>query len=427
MGMQGSYLAYEAIAGLAALLTLPAAPYLLWRGYGEGLGERLGRLPDAARRLPAPPLWIHAASVGETLAAGPLVARVRERCPDLPIVLSATTLTGRRVAATALKPDAVTLLPVDAWRIVDRALHRVRPRAVVIVETELWPGLLRAAAHVADAVVLVSGCVSARSFARYQRIAPLMRAALANVTAFGMQTAADAERIVTLGGPAERVHVTGSLKASRVPPVAADPPPVEGLSGRPLLVAASTQPGEEEFVLDACRGLWDTHPALLLLLAPRRPERFEDVATLLRERGLRVERRSQVSAYLLPDRQVLLLDSVGELMRFLPLASAVFVGGTVAPVGGHNVLEPAAYAKPVSFGPHTEDVAAAADELVAWEGGVRVRTPDDLRAHWAAVLAEPAPARAMGERARGVAEASAVALDRTWELLAPYLESRATA
>jgi 3-deoxy-D-manno-octulosonic-acid transferase len=268
-------------------------------------------------------------------------------------------------------------------------------------------------------VVVVSGRLSERALGRYRLAAPLFRSALKNVAAFGMQTEADARRAVALGAPPERMRVTGSLKASRRPEGAG--PPVGGLDARRLLVAASTQPGEEELVLDACRDLWAEHGDLLLLLAPRRPERFSAAERLVAERGIRYERRSSMGAEVSSGAQVLLLDSVGELPRFLPAAWAVFVGGTVAPLGGHNLLEPATFARPVAFGPHTENVAAAAAALIAAGGGEVVRNAGDLERFWRRILADRRAADEMGLRARRVAEEGAGAIERTWELLAPYL------
>jgi len=421
---RAAYAAYDAAGVLATLFGLPLAPLLLGRGFTDGFAERLGRLPAAALALSRRPLWIHAASVGETLAAEPLVAELRRRRGDLPIVFSTTTATGRAVAEREIKPSAALLLPLDAWRIIDRAFARVRPRALIVVETEIWPGLLRAAERVGAPVAVVSGRLSARAARRYGWIAPLFRAALGKVAVFGMQTPEDARRAVSLGAPPDRVHVTGTLKAGRQPS-GEQSPPIDGLSDRPVLIAASTQPGEEEVALAACASLWAERADLLLVVAPRRPERFAAVGRLVQERGLRYQRRSAMQEPLAKTTQVLVLDTLGELGRLLPAARAVFVGGTIAPLGGHNVLEPAACGKPVAFGPHTENVASAAAALLDQGGAVLVRSADELAALWRRCLAEPRWAESMGERARRVARGSADVVARTWELIAPLLEDRA--
>lgn len=416
-----AYIGYDAAAAAAALAALPALPWLLRRGYSAGAGERLGRLPEAAWHLPERPVWVHCASVGETRSAAALVARLRERRPAWPLVVSTTTVTGRAVARSELAPEVATLLPVDALRIVDRVFRRLRPRALVLLETELWPGLLRAAARAGAPVALASGRISPRAFGRYRWAGPLFRAALGNIDLFAMQTAADAERIVALGAPPERVHVAGSLKAS--PPPALLPPPVGGLEGRRVLVAASTQPGEEEFVLAAFASVRQAHPDALLVLAPRRPERFDAVFDLAVASKMDCMRRSALRAEgagVPVEVAVLVLDSLGELVRFFPAAWAVFVGGTVAPLGGHNVLEPATYARPVAFGPHTENVAGAAAALLAAGGAALVRTPEELAAYWRGLIGARGAAAAVGARARDVATC-ADSLERTWTLLTPLL------
>lgn len=415
-----AYWGYDAVAGLAALLALPAWPWLRRRGLGEGIGERLGRVPEAAAALAAPPIWLHCASVGEALSATPLVTRLRERCPQRPLVVSTTTVTGRAVARDELHADVATLLPVDALHIVDRVFRRLRPRALLVVETEIWPGLFRAAARVGAPIAMISGRVSARTVAHGRWAGPLLPAALSQVAVFGMQTADDAERIVALGAPPARVYVTGSLKAARVPPVA-EAPPLAGLETRRVLIAASTQPGEEEFVLQAFAPLRKVYRDAALVLAPRRPERFDEVAGLLDAARLRWVRRTTAGAAVPADVEVVLLDTVGELARFFGVAWVVFVGGTVAPLGGHNVLEPAAHGRAVAFGPHTDNVAAAAEALCAADAGEMVRTPGALVEYCDGLLARRETATAAGDRARAVALARAESLERTWELVAPLL------
>ena len=415
-----AYWGYDAVGGLAALLAVPAWPWLRQRGLGEGIEERLGRVPASSAALAVPPIWLHCASVGEALSATPLVARLRERCPQRPLVISTTTVTGRAVARDQLHADVATLLPIDALHIVDRVFRRVRPRALLVVETEIWPGLFRAATRVGAPIAVVSGRVSARTVERGRWAGPLMPAALAQVAVFGMQTVGDAERIVALGAPAARVHVTGSLKAARVPPTA-EAPPLAGLAARRVLVAASTQPGEEEFVLQAFAPLRRVYRDALLLLAPRRPERFDDVAGLLDAARLRWVRRTAAGDAVAPDVDVVLLDTVGELARFFSAAWVVFVGGTVAPLGGHNVLEPAAHGRAVAFGPHTDNVAAAAEALCAAGAAEVVRTPGALVEYCDGLLARREAAEAAGERARAVALSRAESLERTWELVAPLL------
>ena len=414
-----SYMLYDLVGSLLGLLLLPVVPALLLTRHRRGLTERFGRLPPAAAALRRP-VWIHAASVGEVLAAEPLVRELRRHDPGLSILISTTTVTGRETARTQLSVDAVTLAPLDVRWIVDRVMRRIAPRCLVLVETELWPGLIRAASSQGVPTVLVSGCISARSTARYARVGWLTRAVLPQIRAFAMQTSADVERIVSLGAPAERVHVVGNLKFARgfIAPEGTTPPAGTALvAGRRLLIAASTHAGEELLVLDACGALWADHPDVLLLLAPRRPERFDDVAALVERRGLVCARRSRTPGPLAPATQVLLLDTLGELPGFLPAAVAVFVGGTTVPVEGHNVLEPAVYGKPVAFGPRVANVRDAAEALLAAGAATEVHDAATLRTEWERLLTDAEAASCMGARGQAVVEMRAAVAAHTADLV----------
>lgn len=413
-----AHAAYDLVGALTAVACLPLLPLWLPSGGATGLRQRLGDLraaPDLAR-----PVWIHAASVGETLAAAPLVAELRRRAPEIGVVMSATTVTGRAVAHREATPDFAMLLPLDVLGIVDRAVRRVRPRCLVLVETEIWPGLLRAVHGIGSPTVVVSGRMSARSLERYRWFGPLFRGAIGRIAAFGMQTSEDAHRLLQLGADPSRVRVTGSLKAARTGTPGSHPI-LSGLRSRPLLIAASTQPGEEEFVLDSLTTLWSHHPDLLVLLAPRRPERFTAVEQLVAARGVRYELRSRIDGSVAPTTQIVLLDSVGELDHCFAAARAVFVGGSVAPLGGHNVLEPASHGKPVAFGPHTENVADAVARLTRLGCGRLVRQPRQLAAFWEEMLSDGADLERIAAAARLAACAEGPVLERTWELLAPYI------
>jgi 3-deoxy-D-manno-octulosonic-acid transferase len=309
------------------------------------------------------------------------------------------------------------LLPVDLRWVVGRVMRRLQPRCLVIVETEIWPALIRAAARQHVACVIVSGRVSERAAARYAWIRWLTRAVLDHLDACAMQTDADAARIIAMGAPPARVHVLGSLKFARQAPAvetAAAPDDIgAAVDDRPLLVAASTHPGEEQLALDACAALWDEQPRLLLLLAPRRPDRFDDVARLLADRGLRHERRTALHGRVAATTQVLLLDTLGELPNVLRNATAVFVGGTIAPMGGHNVLEPAAYGKPVAFGPHTANVRDSVATLLACGAAAVVHDAAELAAEWRRLLTQPELAQDKGMRGRAVLAAHAAVAERT--------------
>jgi len=401
-----SYALYDALGLTLTLAAVPLLPLVKLTKWGAHLGERFGRLPAPVDEHLAP-LWIHAASVGEVLAAEPLIRELKEQRPGLPVFLTTTSVPGREAGAHRSGADAVFLAPLDVGWLTDRIVQRIRPRALVLIETELWPALIRSAARSGVPVIMVSGRVSSRSAARYARVGKLVAAMLQQVDLFLMQSAVDAERICALGAPAEKVRVIGNLKFARQAStvVVQDPGDawVKWLAEAPLLVAASTHSGEEELALQALARVWQRHPSARLLLAPRRPERFNAVAGLLRHHGIRAVRRSQARGQRAEFAQVILLDTVGELPNFLPIATAVFVGGTFdAKVGGHNVLEPAVFGKPVAFGPHTDHVAEAAKHLLAARAAEQVHSAEDLAAHWERLLRHPELAREMGLRGREV-------------------------
>jgi 3-deoxy-D-manno-octulosonic-acid transferase len=311
------------------------------------------------------------------------------------------------------------LLPLDVGAIVGRVMRTVRPSVLVLVETEIWPALIRGAAQCGVPCVMVSGRISVRAATRYAWVRCLLRAVLPQLRALAMQTNADADRIIALGAPAERVQVVGNLKFARPGPGGDAPAEaaVQLVKDRLLLVAASTHPGEETMVLQACTPLWHAYPELLLLLAPRRPERFEEVSGLLAQADIAAERRSRLRGPVAAATRVLLLDTLGELPDFLALARAVFVGGTMLSVGGHNVLEPALFGKPVAFGPFTENVTAAAEALLQEGAASRVYNAEELGTVWSRMLQQPAVAENMGRRARELVMANVTVAQRTFEIV----------
>src|SRR5882724_9502602 len=301
---------------------------------------------------------------------------------------------------------AVAYLPFELGFAVRRFFARFAPRALVLVEGDLWPLVLREARRRRLPVVVVNGRVSDRSFRRMRRVKPLLGPLLSGVDRFGVQTAEDREKLLQLGVPAERIAVTGNLKYESPEPERR-PALEEGITrlaaGRPVLLAGSTMAGEEEQVLDAFAHLGGGARALLLL-APRHPERWDEVDRLLTARGLARVRRSHLEDGGEP--AVLLLDSLGELAGLYALAAAAFVGGTLVPTGGHNPLEPARFGVPTAVGPamhNFRDMAERFDQAGAWR---RVRDAAGLAAAWSGWLADPAAAREVGERARQLVEAN---------------------
>lgn len=382
-------------AAVAAALGAPVAlgGLALRPGWRPGLGERLGGGPCTPGGL-----WLHAASVGEVAAAAGLVARLH--AAGTPLTLSTTSLTGRALSARLHPGLPCRLAPLDHPWCVDAALRRARPCGLVLVETELWPTWIAACARAGAPVLVVSGRISDRSFPRYRRLGPWLRRTLRRLSAIGARTQGDAERFVALGADADRVAVTGDLKLDAPAPPAPAPELADLLGKAPVVVAGSTHPGEEVALLAALADLEAGGGAAALVLAPRYPERAAEVVALARRGGRRARLRSAAGGDPLAEGEVLVLDTLGELPSLYALARVAFVGGTLVPVGGHNLLEPAVAGTPVVYGPHLANVAHAAELLEASGAGERAEPGAPLARALAAALADPAAARTRGEAGR---------------------------
>jgi 3-deoxy-D-manno-octulosonic-acid transferase len=430
------YFLYSFLLTLGVVALLPRFIWDAFRHgkYVAGLRERLGGPPaveTAGRRV----VWLHCVSVGETQAARPLARALLERFPSHALVISTTTATGQRVAREVFREDAaaVVYFPFDwAWA-VRRSLSAVRPAAVLIMETELWPNFLRECRRRRIPAAVVNGRLSEKSFRRYQLVRRFVRRVVGDLTLALMQTEADAERLRALGLAPERVFVSGNVKFDGGETDHNGRQLTEELrarfsfdAGRPLVVAASTHAPEERVVLDAFKRLraMPGHGDTRLLVAPRHPERFGEVAALLDSSGLRWSRRSDAPAPTDADCDVLLLDTIGELRAVYPLAEVVFVGGSIAPTGGHNILEPAAAGVCTVTGAHTFNFKAVVEAFL--EAGALLQLPA-LSEHEAPaalanvlreLLADGERRRGLGLRARAVLEQNRGATSRTVELLA---------
>ncbi len=398
------------VTGGTLLLPAALAGLALRRDWRIGVPERFGRIPRTPPGRTA--IWIHGASVGELTALAPVVRALREDFPEERLVLSSMTVGGRTAAATRV-PDADdrVLFPLDLPAVVGRALDRVRPRLVLFSETELWPNFLTALAARRIPALMVSGRLSENAFARYRRWRWLFAPTLASVRWFCVQSLESARRLVVLGAPAARIVVTGSLKTAGPLATAASHTTLAslGVAGAPVLIAASTHASEDEVLLDAFARIRATTPDARLVLAPRKPDRADEVAGLVAARGFTHVRRSALAAGPAArwpaDAAVLLLDTLGELAGLYAGARLAFVGGTLAPVGGHNVLEPAAVGTAVVVGPHVANVAADVARLVEAGAAIRATAGPDLIARTAALFADPAAAAAAGARAATVTDA----------------------
>jgi 3-deoxy-D-manno-octulosonic-acid transferase len=453
------YLIYSLLMGFAALVL---TPYWLVQGlrhgkYFSNLGQRLGLSFPTLSKLPESrpgAIWIHAVSVGEALSGVTLARRLKQTYPDRPLVVSTTTLTGQALARERMPfADAIFYFPLDWAFCVRRALHAVRPSIVIILETEIWPNFLRESARAGVPVVFVSGRISDRSYARYQRflgifgffLRPFLRSSLANAAAFLMQSEKDAERIRALGAKAERVQISGNLKYDLELP---GPTPISQWlateakrAGRsPVIVAGSVVATEEPLALIAFGTLQGEHRKSLLVLAPRKPECFEAAARSIDESHRKFIRRSQLPVpgpsqngvsvgefSIADDVSVILLDSIGELASLYRVADGAFVGGSLVESGGHNILEPAAFGKVPVFGPSMENFAEIAGRFVAAGAAVQVESPEDAGVAWIEFLRDPERAARMGETARNLVESSRGATDRAIAEIARHLEAAARA
>ena len=399
---------YAAYSVLIVAFFLVVSPYLLYqairyRKYIVSLPQRMGYLPVSFNFDGDESIWIHAVSVGEVLTARALLPQLRERYPRLRLFVSTTTMAGQQVARSNLPyVDEVFYFPFDLGFIVNRTLRLVRPRLFVMMETEIWPNLLRACHRDGVKTALVNGRISTRSYPRYRFARFFFRRVLADVDRFCMQSEESARRIIEMGAARDRVVVTGSLKfdsldfppttdaASRgsFPSTASADVHQRGRTrvlryfrispNRPVVIAASTLKGEEEHVLEAFQRIRATMTNALLIIAPRKPERFDDVERLVRRAGWNVARRkNDLRVDTEPRHDVVILDTIGELAQLFQVATVVFVGGSLVDAGGHNILEPAVFGKPIVFGPHMDNFAEIArtflDNGAARAGALRSR------------------------------------------------------
>ncbi len=360
---------YNTLIFLAALVMLPwtAAQLLFAPRRRTGLSQRLGGVPESADR----PLWIHAVSVGEVRAVTPMLDLLSRQLEGKSgLFLSTVTVTGQNTAlAECEAADEIFYFPMDLPFAVGRALDRVRPTVFVMAETEIWPNFLYSCIRRGIPIVMVNGRISDRSFKRYLNFRWFFRPILDGINAFLMQSEEDARRIIAMGAPADRVFSTGNTKHDRKPAPAELPEEVKmWADGRFLLVAGSTHKTEEETVLSLLsrKGSHD----LLIALVPRHPERFEEVAMLLVESGVTFFRYSDIQKGNAAVGSVILVDTMGVLESFYSIADAAFVGGSLVPVGGHNLLEPAAFGIPVVSGPHLENFREISDDLIKSGGCV---------------------------------------------------------
>ena len=423
------YALYSALIVVFAVAASPWLAYqaLRYRKYVGSLAQRLGYLPVSFNIDAEPSIWIHAVSVGELLTARPLIAALRTRHPTLRVFLSTTTMSAQQLARRGgLDVDAVFYFPFDLGFVVRRTLDLVRPRLFLMMETEIWPNLLRECRRRGVKTAVVNGRLSARSFPRYRRVRGFFRHVLADIDRFCVQSDESARRFIEIGAAPDRVTVTGSLKFDSLEAQTGTSQArakervlryLRFAPSRPVFVAGSTMRGEEAIVLRVFRRLKATLPSAVLLLAPRHPERFDEVVLLAKQEGFRTDRRSDLPIDGEPRSDVVVLDTIGELATVYQVGTVVFVGGSLVPTGGHNILEPGVYGKPVMFGPHMLNFAEIAATFVANDAGVQVASEGAFEEQVLALMTDPVRRARLGAAARALVEANRGAKDKTLAVL----------
>jgi 3-deoxy-D-manno-octulosonic-acid transferase len=430
------YLLYSALLSVGLVLSLPYWIFQTLRHgkYRYGFLERLGTVPPGLTRLAShTAVWIHAVSVGEVLAISGLVDEIRDRWPNLRLVVSTTTDTGQRLARTRFGEQNVFYFPLDLGFAIQPYLDAVRPQLVVIAETEFWPNFLRLAKRNGAYVAVVNARISDRSLPGYKRLSWWLPRVMANVDLFLAQTYEDQKRLIAIGAIPERVQVTGNLKFDIEPP----PPPDVVASLRenfqqsaagPILVCGSTVDEEEErMLLQAFQSIQASHPHAVMILAPRHPERFPVVASLLESLGIHFWRRSLWNGEPIPGG-VILLDTIGELAAVYGLADIAFVGGSLVPKGGHNIIEPARHGVAIVVGNHTENFRDII-WLFQTHNAVRIVGPAELPLVLMELISNDTERTAMGQRASETLREQAGATAKTFaaleKLLAPTSQEAA--
>jgi 3-deoxy-D-manno-octulosonic-acid transferase len=423
------YVLYSTLLGAALILSLPYWIYQMLRHgkYGLGFFQRLGRVPLHLSRTDQPTIWIHAVSVGEVLAVSGLIYQLRVRLPGYRIVVSTTTDTGQKLARDRFGAKNVFYFPIDLGFAIRPYLDALRPQLIVIAETEFWPNFLRLAKSAGARIVVVNARISDRSWRGYRRLHWWLPKVIQNVDLFLAQTQDDSRRLIDIGAPGSRVAVTGNLKfdlqLTQPPPVMANlRDSFRATGAAPILVFGSTADDEEErMLLQAFQSILASHPHATMILAPRHPERFAAVAALLESLGIHFLRRSLWGGEPLAGG-VLLLDTIGELSAIYGLADVAFVGGSLVPKGGHNIIEPARHGVAIVVGNHTENFRDIIG-LFQSRDALRVVGPAELPLVLMELISNEAERRALGQRASetlrsqsGASEKTVAALEN---LLAP--------
>jgi 3-deoxy-D-manno-octulosonic-acid transferase len=428
------YPIYNILLTITSVFLSPFLCFMLFirPKYRKGLIQKLGFLPgEALVSLEGKqPIWIHAVSVGEVMAAIPLIRELKKKYPEEKLVISTVTDTGNYTARQQVKEaDSVIFFPFDYPGIVRKVITRVRPRLFITLETEIWPNFLRELNRLKIPAIMVSGRISSNSYRQYRFFSFFFKKVLENISFFCMQSETDASRITAIGARPERLRITGNLKLNQNIPIRI-PEDKKGLflslnlrEGQNIFIAGSTHRGEEEIILAVFRELKKEFPDLILLLAPRHPERFSEVASLLQGMEFNSIRRTEISLSSggRGEVEVIILDTIGELFKFYGIGTVIFIGGSLVPIGGHNILEPAIYKKAVLFGPHMDNFSDISQILSSTGAGICVGNEKELLTRARALLLDEGLRESLGKAALKVIEENQGALHKSIEVIEQFL------
>jgi 3-deoxy-D-manno-octulosonic-acid transferase len=422
---------------LLTFLLILASPYFLLRSliqkrFRKALPQRMGFFQSPSFKRP---IWVHAASVGEVLCSIPLLKKIKKESTHLKIILTTMTFTGNETAKTYLpEADQVLFLPIDHPFIIPRVVEKIQPNLLLIAETELWPNLLQSCGKKGIPIVLFNGRISQKSFQRYHLFKFFFKKCLKHISLFLMQTEEDRTRIIEMGGESQKTRVVGNLKFDQTFPsftqeVVADMAKHLGLQGNEnILIAGSTHPGEEEILVSLYKEIKKINPHLVLILAPRHLERLEEVERILRKESLSWLRKTSLSLGAGRSDQerpdVILLDTMGELMGLYSLGTLVFVGGSLVPVGGHNPLEPLFFRKCVLFGPYMFNFLEISNRLIENGGAIQVSGKEDLFSQMKRLLFDEDARKEVGEKGYQFLQKHQGATERMFEEIRPFLIKR---
>ncbi len=419
------YVLYNLFLTIATVALFPVILFKLITvpKYRGGMTQKLGRLRKSVLTVikGTRPIWVHAVSVGEVMAAHPLIRELKKKYPDRKLILSTVTVTGNYTARRRVpEADAVFYFPFDFPCIVRRVIRGINPLIVLVAETELWPNFFRELKRSGIPSAVINGRISPKSHKNYQKFKKLFSRVFDNVDLFCMQSEADAGRIKDIGADPLKVMVTGNLKFDQKLPVRMSAP-LAIASGKKVITAGSTHKGEEAALLDIFKRLRWKYPDLILIIAPRHPERFDEVEGLINRAGYDCQRRTKLKG---PVKDVLLLDTIGELRSFYSLGDIAFVGGSLVKVGGHNLVEPAAMKKPVIFSRYMFNFKEISEALLSAGGGIMVKDKEELYVQIDNLLSDKELARSMGERAFSVIEMNSGAAQKTIDAVGRLIVAR---